>query len=85
MAFGFGRRICPGSHVAISMLWLWAASFLATFSVSKAVDEDFTALEASVEYQSSIVTFRPVPFKCTIKPRSKALQKLIWSHLLAEA
>ncbi|KAF8910206.1 cytochrome P450 [Gymnopilus junonius] len=77
MAFGFGRRICPGSHVAVSMLWLWAASFLATFSVSKAVDEDGTVLEASVEYQSSSVTFHPLPFK--------SLEELIRSHSLAEA
>jgi len=52
----FTCRICPGSHVALSMLWLWAASFLATYSISPAVDEEGASVEPSIEYESSSIT-----------------------------
>ncbi|THU95737.1 cytochrome P450 [Dendrothele bispora CBS 962.96] len=35
-AFGWGRRICPGK----AMLWLTAASLLATFDITNPVDAD---------------------------------------------
>ncbi|KAF8799105.1 cytochrome P450 [Phlegmacium glaucopus] len=50
IAFGFGRRICPGSHIAFSTLWLTAASVLATFQLSKPVDKDGRVIEPSREY-----------------------------------
>ena len=32
--FGFGRRVCPGRHLADSSLFLMFASMLATFNIS---------------------------------------------------
>ncbi|KDR69244.1 hypothetical protein GALMADRAFT_145643 [Galerina marginata CBS 339.88] len=78
MAFGFGRRICPGNQVGLSFLWLTVATILATFDVTKVLDEDGTAIEPSVQYQSSIIC-HPLPFRCTLKPRSKAAEELIRS------
>ncbi|KAF4615695.1 hypothetical protein D9613_012525 [Agrocybe pediades] len=37
--FGHGRRVCPGSHVALSFVWLTAATILSTFDISAGVDE----------------------------------------------
>ncbi|KAF8198529.1 cytochrome P450 [Pholiota molesta] len=78
IAFGFGRRICPGGHIATSVTWLMAASILSTFNIGKAVDEDGLAVEPHVEYKSGLIC-HPLPFKCTIKPRSKEAEALILS------
>ncbi|KAF8910211.1 cytochrome P450 [Gymnopilus junonius] len=73
MAFGFGRRICPGSNVALSLLWIWIASFLTTFDISNPLDDDGVPVDPSINH--------PLPFKCTIKPRSKASEELIRSQV----
>jgi len=78
IAFGFGRRICPGSHIAISTIWIAAASILATFNLSKSVDKDGKVIEPSCEYLSAIIS-HPLPFECTIKPRSNVAEGLIRS------
>ncbi|KAJ6448362.1 cytochrome P450 [Mycena sanguinolenta] len=38
-AFGYGRRRCPGRHLATTAIWITAANVLATFNINKAVDE----------------------------------------------
>ncbi|KDR71393.1 hypothetical protein GALMADRAFT_102730 [Galerina marginata CBS 339.88] len=78
MAFGFGRRMCPGNHIALSVLWLIAATILATFDISKAVDENGKPIEPAIEYHSAMVSY-PLPFKCTIKARSRSAEELIRS------
>ncbi|OJA16088.1 hypothetical protein AZE42_05641 [Rhizopogon vesiculosus] len=40
LGFGWGRRDCVGQHLAEAALWAVITSFLATFSVHKAVDEN---------------------------------------------
>ena len=37
--FGFGRRICAGKHFAEANIWLAFARIIATFDISKALDE----------------------------------------------
>ncbi|KAJ7189912.1 cytochrome P450 [Mycena pura] len=75
-AFGFGRRICPGRHFATSSVWITIACVLATLNITKAVDEDGTVIEPTHEYRSAMV-IEPLPFKCSIKPRSEAAARLI--------
>lgn len=76
LAFGFGRRICPGAHIANSMLWVIVASVLSTFDISKPIDENGVVIEPSMEYHSA-VTFQPLPFRCAIKARHVAVESLI--------
>ncbi|KAJ7251337.1 cytochrome P450 [Mycena rebaudengoi] len=78
--FGFGRRVCPGRHMAQSTLWITVASLLAVFNITKAIGEDGKILEPSYEYHSALVSM-PFPFKCSIKPRSNAAADLIRSTL----
>ncbi|KAJ7251374.1 cytochrome P450 [Mycena rebaudengoi] len=80
LVFGFGRRVCPGQHMAQSTLWITVASLLAVFNITKAIGKDGKILEPSYEYHSAIVSM-PFPFKCSIKPRSKAAADLIRSTL----
>jgi len=47
--------MCPGSHIAISLLGLTVAGMLSTFNISKAVDQDGSLIETEVEYQTGMV------------------------------
>ena len=37
--FGFGKRICPGRHLAEAMMFIVVASFLSVFDIKKANEE----------------------------------------------
>ncbi|KAF4617511.1 hypothetical protein D9613_005756 [Agrocybe pediades] len=76
--FGYGRRSCPGTHIALSFLWLTAATLLKTFDLSKAVDENGNTIEPSMEFHAGVIC-EPAPFKCNIKPRSAEAKELIHS------
>ena len=39
-AFGFGRRICPGLHLADVILWSYLAKAAAALHISKVVGPD---------------------------------------------
>ncbi|KAK7052980.1 hypothetical protein VNI00_004301 [Paramarasmius palmivorus] len=75
-AFGFGRRICPGRHMAYASLWIAVASILKTFDIVKAVDEQGIEIEPVYKLQSTFVGM-PFPFECVIKPRSDEAKSLI--------
>ncbi|KAK0193917.1 cytochrome P450 [Armillaria mellea] len=75
-AFGFGRRICPGRHLALNSVWIAIASMAATLSFSKAVDSDGCVIEPIDIYTDGFLSF-PAPFKCTIKARSAQAEALI--------
>ncbi|PBL03463.1 cytochrome P450 [Armillaria gallica] len=75
-AFGFGRRICPGRHLALNTVWIAVACMVATLSFSKAVDSEGRVVEPSDAYTDGFLSF-PAPFKCTIKARSAQAEALI--------
>ncbi|KAK6977688.1 cytochrome P450 [Favolaschia claudopus] len=77
-AFGFGRRICPGRHVASSALWITIASVLSTYNIGKATNEDGEVIEPTYEYFLGLIS-SPLPFKCSFTPRSAQAVKLIRS------
>ncbi|KAJ6622291.1 cytochrome P450 [Mycena sp. CBHHK59/15] len=82
-AFGFGRRVCPGRYMAASSVWISAVSILATFDITKAVGDDGQVIEPSYEYFPALVSM-PLPFKCSIKPRSQCAVDLIQAVVNAE-
>ncbi|KAI0360720.1 cytochrome P450 [Trametes cingulata] len=51
--FGFGRRRCPGIHLADSSLWIAIACMLATFDFSKAKDAHGDVLEPLPAYNDA--------------------------------
>ncbi|THG98128.1 hypothetical protein EW026_g3999 [Hermanssonia centrifuga] len=69
LPFGFGRRICPGMHLADASLFVYTATILASFNIGKPKDKEGNFIEQDVEYSTGIVSV-PGPFSCTIKPRS---------------
>ncbi|KAJ7708648.1 cytochrome P450 [Mycena rosella] len=75
-AFGFGRRMCPGRHMATSTLFITIASMLATLDIKKARDEHGNELEPSYEFFPGLIS-PPLPFECSITPRSKKAAETI--------
>ncbi|KAF7296376.1 Cytochrome P450 [Mycena chlorophos] len=67
--FGFGRRICPGRHMATASVWLSITSILATFKIAKAVNESGEPVEPTYDYFAGLIC-APLPFKCSVMPRS---------------
>ncbi|KAJ3766786.1 cytochrome P450 [Lentinula raphanica] len=53
--FGFGRRICPGKHMALSAMWIAITSILSVFEISKAVDENGQVIEPSMKFKSTML------------------------------
>ncbi|THG97876.1 hypothetical protein EW026_g4215 [Hermanssonia centrifuga] len=75
-AFGYGRRICPGRHLAVASVWLTVASILATFDIEKPTDEHGQPIEPSGAYTSGTISY-PLPFKCVFKVRSADAESLV--------
>ncbi|KAF9255647.1 cytochrome P450 [Marasmius fiardii PR-910] len=82
VAFGFGRRQCPGNDLAEMSMWVTIASILLCFDINKFVD-DVTGevVEPLGEYTSGMLCY-PLPFKCSIKPRSARVEALIRNEFL---
>ncbi|KAH8704131.1 cytochrome P450 [Talaromyces proteolyticus] len=68
-AFGYGRRICPGRHLADESLFLTVSRLLASFNITKAVDEQGKEIEPEVKPTPGLIS-RPLEFPYDIKPRS---------------
>jgi len=75
-AFGFGRRICPGRHFVMSSLFLGIACVLSTFDIENTVDENGNIIIPEGEYTSGMAR-HPLPFTCSIKPRSERALNLV--------
>ncbi|KAJ7706095.1 cytochrome P450 [Mycena rosella] len=75
-AFGFGRRACPGKFLAFDTMWIVVASMLTVYSISKEIDETGAVKEPIVEFTPHLLS-HPMPFACTIVPRSAAARQLI--------
>ncbi|KAG1817246.1 cytochrome P450 [Suillus subaureus] len=75
VCFGFGRRICPGLHLAEASVWISTAMSLAVFDISKVV-EDGVEITPEVDPSSGTIS-HPKPFKCSIRPRSARAVALI--------
>ncbi|KAI6017138.1 cytochrome P450 [Pisolithus marmoratus] len=75
ICFGFGRRICPGIHLADALVWICVVMSLAVFEISKVV-ENGVEITPEAEVDPSISSIRhPKPFKCSIKARfAKAIE-----------
>ncbi|GJE94427.1 cytochrome P450 [Phanerochaete sordida] len=76
IAFGWGRRMCPGRHLADASVWIVVASLLAAFEIVPAKDEDGQNIIPEIQWVNAI-TSHPAPFPCVIRPRSDAAAQLV--------
>ncbi|TFK73144.1 cytochrome P450 [Pluteus cervinus] len=76
VAFGFGRRACPGRFLAERLIIITAASLLHCFEISKVKAKDETEISPVVEYTTGMISY-PKPFACDFKVRSAKLKEII--------
>ncbi|KAK8100032.1 hypothetical protein PG999_010406 [Apiospora kogelbergensis] len=69
-AFGWGRRVCPGMHLATASVNLNIARILWAFNVTPAKDEKGQNIEVDIFAFTDGFNSSPLPFPCSIKPRS---------------
>ncbi|KAG9308644.1 cytochrome P450 [Chiua virens] len=74
--FGFGRRKCPGYFLGHSIVWLMCAQLLATFDISKCIDENGVEITPEFHLVGETIVHQ-APFKCSVRPRSAEAQRLI--------
>ncbi|KAF8921315.1 cytochrome P450 [Mucidula mucida] len=75
--FGYGRRVCPGQHLADDSLFIAIAMVLAVYEIlppkESVPKRDFSLCEG---YTSGIIS-HPEPFDCRIIPQSPEAKALI--------
>ncbi|KAG8213046.1 cytochrome P450 [Butyriboletus roseoflavus] len=69
LAFGFGRRVCPGRYTADGSVWAAIVSILYAFKITKAVDEQGKEVDFEPTFSTGVTTC-PNPFPCSITLRS---------------
>ena len=77
LPFGFGRRICPGMHLALNSVYINIARLLWAFDISPSKDADGKdSFPAVWDYTDGYIS-RPVSFKCEIHARSVKIKECI--------
>ncbi|KAJ3523975.1 hypothetical protein NMY22_g11206 [Coprinellus aureogranulatus] len=80
IAFGFGRRICPGLHIAQSTLWLTAACLLTIFDFEAPASGKATYVNRLGKVDERFdpgFLCHPKEFKCEFKLRSEEARELV--------
>ncbi|KAF7296839.1 Cytochrome P450 [Mycena indigotica] len=67
-AFGYGRRICVGQHLAHSSVWIVIATILATCTITNATDESGNII-VPVPEMSDGLDSHPHAFQFVVNPR----------------
>ncbi|OJI85071.1 hypothetical protein ASPTUDRAFT_54746 [Aspergillus tubingensis CBS 134.48] len=75
LAFGFGRRICPGRTLADSNVYLSIAQSLAVYSFSKPI-KNGKEVDVEPKFLNGVIS-HVAPFEVGIKPRSKQHEALL--------
>jgi len=78
VAFGFGRRICPGRYLALNSAWIVIVSILKVYTIEMALDVDGKYIVPEVDFSTGTVS-HPKPFKCSFTIRSPDALALIQS------
>ncbi|KAF8714710.1 cytochrome P450, partial [Rhizoctonia solani] len=81
-AFGFGRRSCPGLHMAESTLFITISTFLMLFDVRPIKDEEGKEIPPEVNMKTNALVSYPADFRCSITPRSERALKLLGLSVL---
>ncbi|KAJ7184629.1 cytochrome P450 [Mycena filopes] len=75
IAFGHGRRVCPGKLLGEAALFMSCAAILSVFNISK-IRENGVFVVPKVGQTSATIS-RPLPFKCVVEPRNEKALALI--------
>ncbi|KAJ7488325.1 cytochrome P450 [Mycena latifolia] len=75
ICFGYGRRICPGKLFADTSIFLICSTVISLFNINKA-SKNGVVVEPAVGQTSGAVS-QPLPFECTVLPRSDQARSLV--------
>ncbi|KAF5026971.1 hypothetical protein F66182_1001 [Fusarium sp. NRRL 66182] len=75
-AYGAGRRICSGMHVAQNSLFINMARTLWAFNIKRAKDEKGVEIEPKIASQPGFLNV-PVKFQALLEPRSKKHAEIV--------
>jgi len=71
--FGYGRRICPGLHIAQATIWITIVSILSTFNIKKQRDSEGEEITPPLEFTTGII-------RCEIFIRYSPAQERLNPH-----
>jgi cytochrome P450 len=78
--FGFGRRICPGRHIADASIFATVSTLLATVDVVRAKDAQGKEVIPKLELKSGF-PLRPKPYPWSVRPRSQHVTEMLEAAL----
>jgi cytochrome P450 len=78
--FGFGRRICPGRHIADASLFAMLSTILATIDVVRAKDAQGHDIIPNVDVNSGLLSHAK-PFAWSVRSRSRRAEELVTNAL----
>jgi cytochrome P450 len=76
VGFGYGRRICPGRHVARNSLWIAVARLLWAFDVKPEMTAEGETVAVDTKGTDGLVT-KPLPFKACFSPRGDWVREVV--------
>ncbi|PIL24825.1 cytochrome P450 [Ganoderma sinense ZZ0214-1] len=76
-AFGFGRRICPGRHLAEATVFIVCASMLYVFDIKPPVDSNGAPMELEYKVTNDTLLQHPLSYEYIIRPRSVDVEHLV--------
>ncbi|OBZ76027.1 O-methylsterigmatocystin oxidoreductase [Grifola frondosa] len=78
LPFGFGRRVCPGMHVALQSIYILVARTLWAFDVEPVRDEQGRAVLPDPDaFRFMGLSRVPEPFRFTLRPRTPDVVRII--------
>ncbi|KAI5118826.1 hypothetical protein M0805_009404 [Coniferiporia weirii] len=77
LSFGFGRRICPGQHVALQSMFIVISRLLWSFDILPSLDAQGVPILPDPDAFVGGLVSRPQPFKLRLVPRSPDVLKQI--------
>ncbi|KAK0744667.1 cytochrome P450 [Apiosordaria backusii] len=76
VGFGYGRRVCPGRHVARNSLWIAVARLLWAFDIKPELNKLGEPVEVDTKGTDGLVT-KPLPFKARFVPRGDWVRDVV--------
>ncbi|KAI0819310.1 cytochrome P450 [Trametes gibbosa] len=76
IAFGYGRRICPGRHFADATLFALTATVLHTLTISAPVDASGTPVKLEGRMTAGVISY-PEPFEAVLTSRGPWAEALL--------
>ncbi|EJD49809.1 cytochrome P450 [Auricularia subglabra TFB-10046 SS5] len=82
--FGFGKRVCPGRHLAENILFLTTSSILATSWITSPADGEGKSSPPTLKWTGDNSISFPEPFRPLFEPRSSLAVELVGNAAAAD-